>query len=91
MNAFYGEGTGDILLDGVMCAGTEHNLAACGHKGWGVHNCHHKDDAGVMCEPGNSVCLSVCVSVFCLFILSRDTRRSRFLFRHPADWRSYRI
>ena len=52
MNAFYGEGKGDILLDGVMCAGTERHLAECAHKGWGVHNCQHKDDAGVMCNAG---------------------------------------
>ncbi|KAK2155410.1 hypothetical protein LSH36_241g04007 [Paralvinella palmiformis] len=50
MNAFYGQGTGDILLDGVMCAGTERHLAECAHKGWGVHRCDHKDDAGVMCN-----------------------------------------
>ena len=73
MNAFYGQGTGDILLDGVMCAGTERHLAECAHKGWGVHRCDHKDDAGVMCNAGNitppfcnpliCICLFACLLV----------------------------
>ncbi|XP_041475667.1 deleted in malignant brain tumors 1 protein-like [Lytechinus variegatus] len=47
--AHFGEGSGDILLDGVQCNGSEANLKDCKHKGIGVHNCAHKEDAGVIC------------------------------------------
>ena len=47
--AFYGEGTGDILLDNVQCNGNENRLASCGHNAIGDHNCQHSEDAGVEC------------------------------------------
>uniref|UniRef100_A0A674MFA2 SRCR domain-containing protein n=1 Tax=Takifugu rubripes TaxID=31033 RepID=A0A674MFA2_TAKRU len=42
--AFYGQGTGPIWLDNVQC------LAQCRHRGFGVHNCGHHEDAGVVCQ-----------------------------------------
>ena len=48
-NAFYGSGTGPILLDDLSCQGTEKNLALCGHRGWGQNNCDHTEDAAVIC------------------------------------------
>ena len=45
-------GVGQIWLDNVQCRGTESRLVDCGHRGFGVHNCVHSEDAGVRCgEP----------------------------------------
>ena len=48
--AFFGQGSGDILLDNVGCTGTEDRLIDCSNNGIGVHNCTHSEDAGVTCQ-----------------------------------------
>ena len=48
-NAFFGAGTGSIVLDNVACLGTETTLLSCSHNGVNIHNCVHAEDAGVTC------------------------------------------
>ena len=50
----YGGGQGEILLDTVLCNGTEQRLEDCPHDGIGLHNCalDHQEDAGVVCHSG---------------------------------------
>ena len=47
--ASFGTGTGPIWLDAVDCSGDEPSVGHCYHNAWGVHDCTHAEDAGVIC------------------------------------------
>ncbi|XP_030838346.1 uncharacterized protein LOC115922802 [Strongylocentrotus purpuratus] len=49
VRAEYGAGSGDILLDEVDCTGSEISLEDCIKSEFGVNNCDHSEDAGVIC------------------------------------------
>ena len=53
-DAYFGQGSGPIHYDDVVCNGTETRLADCAHNGIGIHDCYHDEDAGVRCDtvPG---------------------------------------
>ena len=62
-NAFFGEGTGPILLDDVNCIRTEIRLSDCPANPIGSHNCLHSEDAGVRCMSG----MFCCCFLLCFF------------------------
>ncbi|KAI8514232.1 Neurotrypsin [Branchiostoma belcheri] len=51
--AHFGEGSGPVWLDDLVCEGNESGLSECGHNGLGVENCEHSEDAGVVCAPSS--------------------------------------
>jgi len=44
------KGSGHIWLDNMECRGNEPRLDQCKFKGWGKHNCKHREDVHIECE-----------------------------------------
>lgn len=57
--AFFGQGTGPILLDELRCVGTEGNLLNCPRNELAVHDCSHSEDASVECQVECKYCVMI--------------------------------
>ncbi|XP_063352061.1 putative DMBT1-like protein [Pelmatolapia mariae] len=73
---FFGEGQGAIWLDNVNCLGNETSLGHCRHRPFGVHNCGHGEDAGVICSGSLAVRL----------VNSTHECSGRVEVRHGEQW-----
>ena len=40
----------NIWLDNLKCRGDENSLMECRPRGWGINNCGHNEDVGVVCK-----------------------------------------
>ncbi|XP_078660616.1 neurotrypsin-like isoform X2 [Branchiostoma floridae x Branchiostoma belcheri] len=63
----FGQSSGKIVLDDMLCTGTEMSLRDCKHNGWGRHDCVEAEAAGVVCRsltpPGPPVTESTDTSI----------------------------
>lgn len=50
--AFFNQGIDPTWMDQVDCEGDEASLVDCTFDGWGVNDCSHAEDAGVVCHVG---------------------------------------
>jgi hypothetical protein len=55
-DAFFGVGSGPILLDDVRCTGSESTLLNCQHRAIGEHDCVRTKAAGVSCDECQLPC-----------------------------------
>ncbi|CAC5401413.1 unnamed protein product [Mytilus coruscus] len=54
-DAYFGQGSGSIVLDDLNCIGTETNIFDCQSNGLFNHDCEHSEDAGVACQDARVV------------------------------------
>ena len=64
LNAFFGAGTGPILLDQVVCNGTESRLIDCPANAIGTNDCSHSEDAAVRCQLATPSVTTGLLSIF---------------------------
>ena len=54
VSAYFGEGSGLMLLDDVNCNGRESSILDCNQRKFSEHDCKHQEDAGVVCAGESS-------------------------------------
>ena len=60
-SAGFGQGSGSILLDYVLCNGNEPTISRCGHLGINItRSCGHTEDAGVRCNELQGIYSNIC-------------------------------
>ena len=85
-NAFFGRGSGSVLMDNVRCNGTEQFLTNCTHNT--NHYCGHNKDAGVKCTCKYN---SIMCTTFSIFYLCNAKMIRGLVCMHLAHINSWTI
>lgn len=65
-------GYGPILLDNVICSGTEQNISQCSHNGWGNASCAHNSDLNLRCATEGALRLRSAYLIVCRWVTKVD-------------------
>ena len=58
-----GSAAAPIWMDDVRCWGQERALDLCFFRGWGRHNCDHREDAGVICSDSMNTNVQISIKL----------------------------
>ena len=86
--AYFGEGSGPMHYDHVVCSGTEYNLTEC-VTGTEARESSHEDDVGVKCNTSiKRNCFCFCMVSFFLHLSVDDSYRNGDvrLVGGPHNW-----
>ena len=67
--AYFGQGSGPIHFDHVLCSGSEYNLTDC-ETGNGTRQSSHEEDVGVKCNT----------SMVFHFYIKQNVRQSLYIY-----------
>ena len=81
-------GRDPIWLDNVECTGLEDNIADCEHNGWGVTDCTHFEDAGLVCI-GKYVCKMSLMLCTVYYVVCAYIGSFIFISKHTCTVRDY--
>lgn len=72
--AYFGQGSGPIVMDNLQCTGGENALTDCPYDP-DISDCTHFEDSGVMCLPSPSKRMIVMITIFFVFLSLTFYRR----------------